>query len=318
MWETKYAREPINYRLMLLKALKKLWIFPLMTVVGALVIGGIYYLVKMVIGDGYIYRARSIYYVTYALDEQGIEKDYYNYYTWEEIANSEYFIDGMYNAMDGELSREYLLANTTVRIESDYRYLYSKSDSNNKQLSLKMEDAISKLVQEYADTCDDIEKIELIDKASVETIEDISLIFVSHAFILGAIIGLLTAIVFWVFYETVDTSVYLPSTLENRYGIMALGAPSMKEYEQNCREILSDKKVYKISVDGSGMNDIFDEKKLQEIKSAEAIVLSVKAGSHNGKRIERCLEQLNRLSISVTAFELVDEDKWLIEKYYRA
>ncbi len=40
MWETKYAREPIDYRLFFLMLLKKIWVFPLAAIIGALFVGG--------------------------------------------------------------------------------------------------------------------------------------------------------------------------------------------------------------------------------------------------------------------------------------
>ena len=84
MWETEYAREPINYRLFFLKMLKKIWMLPLSALAGGLIIGGIYYVVNMVIGDGYIYRARTIYHIEYAQDGDGVEKEYYNYFTFKQ------------------------------------------------------------------------------------------------------------------------------------------------------------------------------------------------------------------------------------------
>ena len=322
MWETEYAREPINYRLFFLKMLKKIWMLPLSALAGGLIIGGIYYVVNMVIGDGYIYRARTIYHIEYAQDGDGVEKEYYNYFTWEELANTEYFVDGMYNAFGGQLSKEDIINNTNARVESDYRYLYTKSDSTDKAQALKMEEEMQKLVLAFPNQRTEIESIEIVDPASELSIEDVSLIFIGRAVLVGAIIGLLVFLVFRVCYECVDTSIYLPSTLEKRYHIPSLGAPCMKEYEENCKTILGEKKVTRISVDDVDFDGKSENKisigKMESLKDAEAVVITVKAAAHNGKKLERLLEQLARLNISVTAFDVADADEWLIKTYYKA
>jgi len=332
MWECDYAREPVNYRLFFLKLLKKIWIIPLAAIIGAVVIGGIYYVVKIVVGDGYQYQVKTVYYVKYSINDSGEEADYYNYYTWNELIKTEYFIDGMYEAMNGTLSKEYLVENITATVESDYRYLYTKSVSGDVRQSIEMENKLSELIVNYAAFRDEIESIEVIDNADESSIEDVSLIFVGHAAIVGAVIGFVAILLFMIFYECVDTSVYLPSTLEKRYHIATLGAASMKEFESNCSHLIGEKKTAIISVDEykpdmnifpKGIdvilcdNPIENEDKYEILRGMDCVVIAAKAAAHNGKRIERLLEQLSRQDIKVTAFMLVGEDKWLIKRYYR-
>lgn len=334
MWECDYAREPVNYRLFFLKLLKKIWILPLAAVIGAVVIGGVYYVINMVIGDGYQYRARTIYYVKYAANADGEEADYYNYYTWQELLDTDYFVDGMYEAMGGTLSKEYIIANVTATLEADYRYLYSQSISGDKQQSIAMEKKLSEIIVNFADIRDEIESIEVVDVADELSIEDVSLIYVGHSAVVGAIAGFIVAILGFIVCECVDTSIYLPATLEKRYHIPALGAPSMKEFEVNCKDILSDKQTAVINLGdlddeeikaafGSNAdievcaNPIEKSEEIKIIKAKNCVVLAVKAGAHNGKRIERVIEQLARQGVKPTAFVLMKEDKWLIRKYYK-
>ena len=334
MWECNYAREPINYRLFFLKLLKKIWVLPLAAVVGAIVIGGVYYVINMVIGDGYQYQARTVYYVKYATDSTGAEADYYNYYTWQELLDTEYFVDGMYEAMGGTLDKEYIVEKTTATIEADYRYLYSKSVSGDIQQSIEMESKLAELVVGYAELRDEIESIEVVDKAGEMSIEDVSLIYVGHSAVVGAVIGFVVAILGFIFMECADTSIYIPGTLEKRYHVMALGASSMKEFDINCKEVLGGKQTAVIAVDDMAVdevkkafpaeykieivkNPIDDSNVIPAIKEKECIVLALKAGAHNGTKIERTLEELGRLGVEVSAFALLNEDKWLIKKYYR-
>ena len=194
MYETSYAREPFDFRLFFLRAVKKLWLLAVGAAAGALIIGGIYYLVNMVFGEGYQYRATTIYYVTYAADESGTEYDYYNYYTWQELIHTDYFMEGLQEALGGELSKEYLLENTTATIDSDYRYLYTRSVSTDKAQAVRMEKAISELVTKFPEAHYELSSIEVIQEASEDRLEDISLIFNGRAALVGAIVGLLITI----------------------------------------------------------------------------------------------------------------------------
>lgn len=341
MYECEYAREPVDYRLFFLRLLKKIWLIPLAAVLGAVVVGGIYYFVNMVVGDGHQYRAGTVYYVKYSTDESGAEADYYNYFTWNELITTDYFTDGMTSSMQGKITKEEVLANVTATVESDYRYLYTKSVSPDKAFSVEMEHKVAELMVAFANTKDEIESIEVVDVADIDDIEDISLIFINHAVILGAVIGLLAGILFFSFASCIDTSIYIPATLEKRYHLPVLGAPSMSEFTTNCGHFIGEKRAVLVRVDkGSADKEEADNENLKKyftgctvdaiysditeksdvmdkLKESECIILVVRAGADNGKRIERVVEQLARQDIKITAFALVDEDKWLIDKYYK-
>ncbi|MCR4617897.1 MAG: hypothetical protein K5669_06900 [Lachnospiraceae bacterium] len=363
MWETSYSREPVNYKLFFLKVLKKLWLIPVSAIIGAVLIGGIYCIVKFGVGDGYKYTARTIYHVTFASDGADKEYEYYNYYTWQELIHTDYFVEGLKEALGDKYSSEEIIAATYATIESDYRYLYTKSTTGSPEASVEMEKAVSELVTKFPEDKKEIEAIEVIDAADLNDTEDVSLIFVKRAFIFGAVIGVLFFCLFSVFYACIDSSVYLPATIETRYKIKCLGAPSMKDFKVNADHILTGKnKLAFVSADGdssrkdqlfSGNEDVsfsvrsmkklakdsyadayreefsgnyenkfFDYNDLNldgfydELRSAHAVILVIRSGSHNGARIERILEQLKRQDIDVTASILACEDTWLLRMYY--
>ena len=246
----------------------------------------------------------------------------------------------------------------------------TRSVDGDKQRAIDKEKAVQSVIFSLPDSKKEIECIQLVDKPDIDKLEDISLIFVQRAFIFGGVIGLIAACIVSVFYACTDTSVYLPSTLEKRYKIPAIGAPSMKEFEDNCKSFLSDKKkVGFINADETpaavkevfsgkegdvsldirsmkklisqvGAEDLFniipgDFEKIEipnptlgeigesndtiysSIRECDGLVIVVKAAAHNGKKIERLLEQLSRQDIKPTAFILVGEDEKLIRAYYK-
>jgi capsular polysaccharide biosynthesis protein len=332
MWETPYSREPVNYRLFFKMFVRKLWLIPLGAFLGALIIGGVYCLVNFGIKDGYKYRARTIYYITYADDAEGKELDYYNYFTWQELIHTDYFTDGLSKKLDG-MSKDEIIAATYATVESDYRYLYTKSTSTDPETAVSIEKAVSELMVDYADTRKEIESIIVEDVADLDDVEDISLIFVQRALIFGAIIGVIAVILIYVFYSCVDTSVYIPATLEKRYKIPCLGAPSMKEFKDNCKYYSEGKKKIGFVTIGDGApkvnngvfgdaetitidNPLSTEGGYDRIRECDGVFVLVKAAGHNGQKVERLIEQLSRQDIKVTGFILTGENEKLIKSYY--
>ena len=364
MWETSYAREPINYKLFFLKLLKKLWLLPITIVIFSILVGGIYCFVNFGVKDGYKYRARTIYHVTFDSDGADEEYAYYNYYTWKELIHTDYFTDALEKEFAGRLTREEIISDTYATIESDYRYLYTKTTTGDPNLSIEVENALSKLICEFPLGKKEVAAIEVVDAADEGDIEDISLIFVKRAFIFGAVIGCILFFAIAVFYACVDTSVYLPATLEKRYHIRTLGAVSMPEFADNCKYLLGDKKrVAFLELDESarplteeivskdedvslsvrsmrrlskealntsyrevltgnydrdyyGFCDFLKEGFCDILREHDAVVVAVKAAAHNGKKVERVVEQLTRQDIDITAFLLTCEDEWLLRAYY--
>ena len=53
------------------------------------------------------------------------------------------------------------------------------------------------------------------------------------------------------------------------------------------------------------------------LRECDKLVLLVRAGAKNGKKIERAVEQIRRQDLEIGGAFLFDEDKKLIKQYYR-
>ena len=330
MWECDYAREPIDYRLFGLRLLKKIWILPLAALIGFVVIGGIYYMSKLCFGNGRTYQAETMYYIDFAVNPDGEEYTYLNQYTWGQVIKTDFFTDMVYEKLGGAVSKEDLEASVYAGVESDTRYLYTRYTSRDKELSLKVEKVYEEAVAAFGEAQKEFNEIRVVN-APLEA-KDVSNIRLLTAAILGAVVGFVTAVILMLVRAVTDTSVYIPATLEKRYRVPALGAPSMAEYEENCKVMLGGcDKVYAVpgddKTDISGLelyvnhikcaNPVADTSEISKLKDASNVVVAVKAGAHNGKRLERTLEELGRISAKVTAFALIGEDEKLIKSYYK-
>lgn len=326
MWECNYSREPVNYRLLWLKLLKKWWVVPASALAGAVVVFLSYFLYKTVI-TGRTYQVTNIYYIDFAEDASGAQYDWVNQYTWSTLADMNVFIDGVYDELGGKVSKEEICSYSDCTVESDGRYLYLRVTTKDQELSKEVSEAYEKTLFAFCDSHKEFNNI--VKEHDGEVIEN-SNIRVAEISILGAVFGLLCCFIVVLVKEISDTSIYIPATLEYRFHIPTLTASSMKEYHENCARFLSDKKnISLVYVDKNHVkadvgfpvtefeNPCDNPKLLKSISAADGVVLCVKAGNHNGKMTERVIEQLGRYGIEITATMLSGEDEKLISRYYK-
>lgn len=325
----------MDHRLLWLRFLKKMWIVPLAVLAGAIVVGAVYYYSRTAARGGRTYQAESIFYVDFAEDARGEAYDYYNYYTWSEVIHTDHFMDYVREKVDGELSRETLESYVTATVVSDVRYLYVRCNTHSPELSVRLASAMEEAVLKYADLRKELRSIELV-KAG-DSAKDSSKVRLGNAFFLGGCLGFVTSVLGILIALTVDTAVYLPSTVEKRYHVACLGAPFLPEYAPNWEYFLKNAaRVAVVFADEEPPEEDFGVRgdtereivtcrnpvehpgELDRIRGCEAVILVLKAGCRNDKVFERLLEQLGRQEIKVTAAALACADKKLLSAYYRS
>lgn len=333
MWECDYAGEPVNRRLLFLRFLGKIWVLALGTVAGIVLIAGAYYMSKMVFGQGRTYQAETVFYVDYADSVYKQEYVYFNYYTWNEIIHMDYFVDSVYSLCGGRYSKDEIVKYVTASVESDVRFVYVRCQTGNPEESLYLAGIVKQVMLNYPEKQKEIQNITVEKNPAACT--DSTNLRMPTAVLLGALLGFLASGVILLCYLVGDSSVYLPETLEKRYGIVCLGAVSLPEFAVNKERLTKgDKKLSLIPAEmtaeavkenivtafganaaGYG-NIIADPQSIERLEDSE-VILVVKSGAHNGRMIDRTLEQLKRLNITVKAFVLTEEDRSLIDRYYK-
>lgn len=321
MFECSYSREPVDFRLLTLRILKKVWLIPISILGGAGVLLGFYLLYKTVL-TGRTYQVENIYYIDFNEDSSGKQYDWVNQYTWSTLADMDVFIEGIYEDLDGSVSKEAIKAASDCTVESDGRYLYLRVTTHDPELSLKISASYEKTLFAF---CEAHKEFNSITKEHAGEARENSNIRIKEISILGGVLGFAVLCIIALLLDVCDTSIYIPSTLEKRYHIKTLGAPSMPEFKENVACLIKGKTgVIGVDAGKEDMPHISDTEAFIEdycntkaIKECDSVVVMVKAGNHNGKRLERVLEQLLRNDICVTALLLVKEDEALIRRYYK-
>lgn len=334
MWECEYSREPVDYRLLWLRFLRKIWIIPVAVLAGIVLVGACHFYVKAAARGGRTYQAESVFYIDFAEDARGEEYDYYNYFTWSEVIHTDFFMDQVCEKMAGELSGDEIISYITATIESDVRYLYVRCNTHSPELSVKLASIMEEILPKFADIRKEIRTIELA-KAG-DTARDSTKLRIGNACFLGGCLGLGISTLWILIALILDTAVYIPSTIEKRYHITCLGAVFMPEFAPNWKYVLQgsvniaevfvdeDLREEGFTVPGdikrrivSCRNPAEHPEELDRIRECEKVLLVLKAGCRNNKAFERLIEQLGRQDIEVTAVILADADEKLLSAYYR-
>lgn len=335
MWECEYSREPVDYRLLWLRLLRKIWLIPVAVLAGVVLVGACHYYARTAARGGRTYQAESIFYIDFAEDARGEEYDYYNYFTWSEVIHTDFFMDYVYEKMSGELSMEEIASCITATVDSDVRYLYVRCNTHSPELSVRLASIMEEAVPKFADIRKEMRSIE-IAKAG-DNAKDNSNIRLGNACFLGGCLGLGLSIFLILIVLIVDPAIYIPSAVEKRYHITCLGTAFMPEFASNWKYVLKDAvKIAKVFVDEdfeekeysiqgdaerkiiSCRNPAEHPEELDQIRECEKVLLVLKAGRKNNKAFERLIEQLGRQNIKITAVVLADADEKLLSAYYRS
>lgn len=343
MWECSYAKEPVDYALFWQRFFKKIWLILATTLLGGIFVGVPYYLVNVSFGEGVKYKMSSEYYLDYAEDGSGATYEYFNYYTWSEIVDTDEFIAMLQEQLphDFEYSKQMLQESTDATIESDIRFLYTTVLTEDAETTKVLNEAMEQAVIQYAGM-----QKEFVSAKVVTSPENVEVTYpdvrCARAYVLGCVLGLFIGLCYVCIVVISDSSIYLPHTIESRYHIKALGCEGFTETKNNiCYTLRNVKNVALILTDDRNEtaekgfsyiektvedtcriikvreNILAETFKFEDIRNMDGVILMIKSGANNGRKIERVVEQIKRQDIQILGAFLYNEDSKLLHRYYR-
>ena len=261
--KVKYTDETLNLRSFYLRFLKKIWILPIAALIGAILAGGIYYLVTVTFGPERRYEAQARFHLTYSDDayirnaEGERVLDWYNGATWTNfIFNDHDFLLELVKNLKEEgvdISQERMkvleaaggpdISNQLQALEevgvdvikdeskinvkgdiiSNERFLLVTINETDKELVEKLTDAFIKSLESYP-TYNESKAFESIVCMSKS---DVYLEKADNrmgvAIVFGAILAVVLAFFAVLLLDAVDEAVYVPEDCEKRYGCPILG-----------------------------------------------------------------------------------------------
>lgn len=337
MWQFAHGKEPFDLKLFVLQSIKKIkWILVGM-LIGALCVGGIYYVTKVMLGGKIPYVVTQKLYIEYAKDPD--DTDYYSYftiYTWNDWVKSDVFVEPVLEELSGVMTKEELVSSYEVTLPSDLRIPYLVVTHPDGDLALQIAGCMEERLTSFAEEQRELEKVEVIDTIGPEL--EVRDIRTFRAVVLGAVLGAFFALFAVAFRLILGEAVFLPETFTFRYQIPAVGYRDEEgvfsdEVSAAIEYLFRDKKKIGITavepeIDLTSAKVLFREKEtvcipslLQVPESAsllremEGNLLLVQAGKSNGKAIEAVLHLCGIHDIPITAALLMDGERRMIACY---
>ncbi len=221
-------------RALWLRLRSRLWILPLLAIIGALVGGGIYFLVTCVFADAREYQEVSKLYIDFAYDETGTVYDYYNGATWTDLLTAEPRLSEAIEEAIPDISLEEVKASVKAEILSDIRLMTVTVTNADREKTERMAQAVNQALQSFGEQAKEFEKITFLsaEGPSLELISDRT----RNAVLLGGVIGLLlAAVLLWIRVLTGD-GIYAPEEVTERFDLPVLGVLTKDEPQKAGRK----------------------------------------------------------------------------------
>lgn len=348
MKEWPYAKEPFDTKLFVLRFIKKIHWVLLGILTGALVIGGGYYLKKVVFGGPVEYDITTTYYIEYNNMDPvtGQMFNYTNDVTWGLWVVSDKFVDRTWQyALDAgfqpqkyHIEKSDLKGYFTADLPTDLRIPTSTVTTPYEEVTEILNDALQLAFLDFAQERTEMGSIEITNETPLAVADkDIR---TGNAVILGILIGgflgtlMVTGLLIW------DESPVLPERFTYRYGIPAIGYIGKRTGEPS-RECLTNlaylfpkkgeniclvlgerswgeknlKKFPKEYFSKVIAMEELNEENYEKLRGAVGILLVVPAQGCKGNVIRHMLHELKVQDCICKGALLADADSRLIQLY---
>ncbi len=344
MWECNYGKEPLDIRLLALRFLRRSPAILLAALLGAFCVGGPYFLVKVTFGPAKEYEAVTDFYIDYAVQENGEEYTYFNQTTWTQLIADDVFTDKILTYMS-ELKdietegaegmqetagvtkqqlREYLYATML----SDTRIVTTTVTTSDPELTMRIEKALIRAMEDFGGEQKEIAGVRILQEPSEASLVAAD-VRTFRACMLGCVVFVAVTVFYLLIYFVLDEGIYIPASFERRYGIPMLGTICSPELPALAGKLVSGETVI-LAVDREAdpeqVRKVLAERGVETAgalrfeaiplkENTGSVLLAVKAGAHNGKRIEKALDLCRKCGLSVPAALLWEADEKLIRAY---
>ena len=210
-----YRRREVDLKRLYLCSQGKLWLLLLLTILGA-VIGGVSYQVIKATRMPITYAAVSKLYISFGVDESGEVYQYYNGYTWNDLLDTDPVLDRIMEYVPEGYSRKEVQEATTAEILSDIRLLTITVEGGTEKFVREIQSAVEEGLVDYARDSAELKRIGVV----------------------FAVISCLIA----AFLYLLDDAVYVQEDIEKKYSCKPLGIllKKQKGLQPYARELQAD------------------------------------------------------------------------------
>lgn len=342
----KYANEGMDCKKYVLLFLQKLWIAVLAAVIGAVLGGGIYLFVHVVVNSNREYQAESKLYLDFAIDESGEVYQAYNGYTWNDLMSTKPILDTTMSYLPDTYTEEEVIAATSAEILSDIRLLtvtVTAPDPDRTAEILKATDLslvdLGKREKEFID-------IEIYKETEPKIVAVGERLL--QAVMLGCFLAFLFTLLIMALLYVLNDKIYVPGDLKcvtglpfagycftkekdsgadaGKGGRTDAGSTEKKKREQTIYETLqkdSEQNLAHLTKENGTYTKLelkrdraITEEDTAQLKKADGVLIVVPYGKMDRTTLNYRIEQLTLLGCKVVGIMIQDADMRFIKWYY--
>lgn len=216
-----YSKEPVDFRLMVLVSIRRIRFIIYGICLGALIFGGGYYAARNVFSGRPEYKAEARVYLQY-IDNVEIENIYINKQTWEDLVYNDIIAEYAAEEIGRSLELEEVKEKVSATLLTDTRIVVVSGQSTSQAEAKLLANKYAEAICRFAPELKEIEDARILSSASHADkvgFEDRTWAMSASGAIFGGIVSAIAVFLYFIW----DTSIYIPSTTELRYGIPTLG-----------------------------------------------------------------------------------------------
>lgn len=317
MKELQYVDAGMDMKKYMLCLLKKIPLILAVTAFCALLGALVYTIVRTVPESEQEYRAFSKIRLDFAVDETGEVYQEYNGYTWNDLMATDPILNLTMENLTADYDKEEVAAATKAEILSDLRVLTITITTHSEERTDAILGATTQALETYGSLAKEFIQIETIQTTEAKLVVADSRM--AQAVLVGALLGLALSLLVVNLYYVMDDRILVASDIRkvtrmSFLGYLSAGDVFQKDYENHIHYLKE--KHGNILVCDVTPKETLTAEKLEEMRKADGVVVTVPYGKMHGTYLAYVIEQLNTQECSLYGVVIRDADEKFLGKYY--
>lgn len=355
MENQRYMQDGVDLKRMFLLFKEKIILVIIAVMAGALLGGGIYLLYHLVLAPEREYQSVSKLYLNFNCEPEDYNQLAYNGYTWNDLMITDPILDYTMKELGTGVERDTVVAATKAEILSDIRLLTITITAKEPELAARIMEATQKALVHLGETDELFHSIEVYSTSQPQQIvwDNRTLRAVITGAVIALVAALMWFAFYYVLDDSVyvegdvqkrygipvlgvftrskqgsvqsyhkDFKVNYDYLCENKKSVALISA-DVKEDAQAIAEVINQSEEQE-NTDGKAGRTLVcvydvcgaDEHVYEKMRYTDGIILVLRYGSRNGKRVERMLYQLEKQDCPVFGMIITGADEEFLKLYY--
>ena len=324
----KYGNEGMDCKKFLLLFLGKIRVVILAAIMGAVLGGGIYFLLHVVINSNREYQAESKLQLNFAYDESGKVYEAYNGYTWNDLMSTDLIINATLSYLPDDYTKEEVIAATSAQILSDIRWLTITITTSSPERTAEILKATDLSLVEMGAREKEFLSIEICEETEPQMLAAGPRLL--QAAILGFLLGLITVLLALAIYYVLNDKIYVPGDLKSvtdlpfvgfSYGVYAESDREKKMLEQFQKDLECN---YNYLAEKHGVIATLEivedfqivQQEMEKLREVDGVLLVIPYGRMDRTTCNYRIEQLALQECKIVGILIRNADMRFMKWYY--